>query len=100
MRRKLSDQELRQALSELSQWHTQLIDEAQSLTRSYPFKNFMAALMFANRIGELAESANHHPQLNVQWGRLDIFWWSHDVEGISTSDVDLARASDALFNTL
>ncbi|WP_320820139.1 4a-hydroxytetrahydrobiopterin dehydratase [Thalassolituus sp.] len=100
MRRKLSDQELQQAFSELPQWHTELIAEAQSITRSYTFKNFMAALTFANRIGELAEAANHHPQLNVQWGRVDVFWWSHDVEGITTSDVELAHASDALFNTL
>lgn len=100
MRRKLSDQELRQALSELPQWQTLRIDEALSLTRSYTFKNFTSALMFANRIGELAESANHHPQLNVQWGRLDIFWWSHDVKGITTTDAELAIASDALFNTL
>ena len=100
MRKKLSDQELQQTLSELPQWHTELIAEEQSLTRSYKFKNFMAALSFANRIGELAEAANHHPQLNVQWGRVDIFWWSHDVKGITTSDVELAQACDALFNTL
>jgi 4a-hydroxytetrahydrobiopterin dehydratase len=52
---------------------------------------FLGSLRLANRIGEAAEAMNHHPDLDVRWGRLDVKLSSHDAGGVTQRDVDLAR---------
>ncbi len=54
--------------------------------------DFAAALRLVEAIGEVAEEANHHPDLDLRWGRVDVRTSSHDVGGVTRRDVDLARA--------
>jgi 4a-hydroxytetrahydrobiopterin dehydratase len=54
-------------------------------------KDFAAALRIVDAIGEAAEAANHHPDLDLRWGRVDVRTSSHDVGGVTSRDVDLAR---------
>lgn len=53
--------------------------------------NFVAGLALVNRIGEAAEEANHHPDLDLRYPHLDVALVSHDVGGITQRDLDLAR---------
>jgi 4a-hydroxytetrahydrobiopterin dehydratase len=53
--------------------------------------DFLGSLQLANAIGDAAEEMNHHPDLDVRYGRLDIKLSSHDVAGVTARDVDLAR---------
>ena len=59
-------------------------------------EDFAASLALAVRIGCLAEKHDHHPDLDVRWGRIRIFWSTHDTGGISTIDLELAHATDTL----
>lgn len=53
--------------------------------------DFLGSLRLANRIGDAAEAMNHHPDLDVRWGRLDVKLSSHDAGGVTQRDLDLAR---------
>jgi 4a-hydroxytetrahydrobiopterin dehydratase len=88
----LSTSELQQALAGLDGW-----SEADgALRKRYAFPDFAAALAYANRVGEAAEQANHHPDLLVTWGAVEVSWVNHSEGGITERDVDMARRSDAL----
>ncbi len=54
-------------------------------------EDFASAARLTQRVGEAAEAANHHPDLDLRWGRLDVALASHDVGGITSRDLDLAR---------
>lgn len=58
--------------------------------------DFVSAARLAQRVGEAAEEANHHPDLDLRWGRLDITLLSHDVGGLTSRDLDLARTISAI----
>ena len=58
--------------------------------------DFASAARLTQRVGEAAEEADHHPDLDLRWGRLDVAVASHDVGGITSRDVDLARQVSAL----
>ncbi len=58
--------------------------------------NFVAGLEFARRIGDAAEDANHHPDLDLSYPTVDVRLVSHDVGGVTSRDIDLARKISAI----
>ena len=60
------------------------------LEKEFKFKNFLEALAFTNRVGELAESQNHHPDIYLAWGKVKITLWTHKIDGLTESDFVLA----------
>jgi len=67
------------------------------LLRTYEFRDFAAALEFANRIGAIAEQQGHHPDLHVGWGRCGVEIWTHKIDGLTESDFFLAAKTDRAF---
>jgi 4a-hydroxytetrahydrobiopterin dehydratase len=72
-----------------------LVDE-QRLEKTYKFKNFRQALDFTVRVGELAESVNHHPDIFLAWGQVKLTLWTHKIQGLSESDFVFAAKADRL----
>jgi 4a-hydroxytetrahydrobiopterin dehydratase len=66
-----------------------------AISRSYTFPDFAMALSFVVRIGLLAEKRDHHPDVELGWGKAKLRWSTHDAGGISQLDLDAAEASDA-----
>lgn len=64
------------------------------LEKEYRFKNFSAALAFTNRIGKLAESQGHHPDIHLSWGKVKLLIWTHKLDGLTESDFILAAKAD------
>jgi len=64
------------------------------LERAYTFSNFVDALAFANRVGEIAEEQNHHPDLHVAWGKCTVEIWTHKIQGLTESDFYFAAKAD------
>lgn len=62
-----------------------VVDE-HHLEKEYKFKNFREALAFTNKVGELAESVNHHPDIFLAWGLVKLTLWTHSIGGLSESD--------------
>lgn len=70
--------------------------DAHHLEKTYRFKNFRDALAFVNRVGELAESVNHHPDIELGWGRVKLTVFTHKIDGLHESDFVFAAKSDRL----
>jgi 4a-hydroxytetrahydrobiopterin dehydratase len=71
-----------------------VVDDA--LERTFEFENFVEALAFVNRVGELAESENHHPDIAIHYNRVTLRGWTHPGGGITARDAELATLSGAL----
>ncbi len=72
--------------------------DAHHLAREYPFKDFVTALAFVNRVGALAEEVFHHPDLALAWGRVRVEIWTHKIKGLHEADFIFAAKCDRLFN--
>lgn len=68
------------------------------LTRTYRFEDFAQAMRAAQRIGEMAEEQQHHPDLHLSWGRLVVEVWTHKIGGLTESDFIFAAKCDALID--
>jgi 4a-hydroxytetrahydrobiopterin dehydratase len=72
-------------------------DESEgALERTFTFASFREALDFVNRVGELAEAENHHPDIRIDYKRVTLRWWTHTAGGITERDRDLAEKTSAL----
>jgi len=90
----LNDAERADALDGLPDWD---FDEGRdAITRSFKFKDFSEAFAFMTRVALLAEKRNHHPEWSNVWNRVDILLTTHDAGGLSTRDIAMAQAIDAL----
>ena len=66
------------------------------LEKEFTFKNFLEALAFTNKVGELAEQQGHHPDIYLTWGRVKITIWTHKIDGLTESDFVLAAKIDRM----
>lgn len=86
-REKLEQIEIEERLAGLDRW---MIADGK-LMRRFKFRNFGASLAFVNAVGEIAEAADHHPDITFGWGYAEIVTTTHDRGGITDFDFDLAR---------
>ncbi len=89
----LKGEEISKLSSELQGW--EVVDE-HHLKKNYKSKDFREALVFVNRVGELAEEQGHHPDICFGWGWAEITIWTHKIGGLSESDFILAAKIDQL----
>jgi len=90
----LAGKELRDLESQLGNgW--EVVDE-HHLEKEYRFDNFVDALAFTHRVGELAESVNHHPDIYLTWGKVRLEVWTHKIDGLTESDFVWAAKADRL----
>lgn len=66
------------------------------LTKVFKFADFQAALDFTNRVGQLAESVDHHPEICLTWGRATVSIWTHSLDGLSEADFVFAARTSRL----
>ncbi|MDQ2973375.1 MAG: 4a-hydroxytetrahydrobiopterin dehydratase [bacterium] len=70
--------------------------DQKALRKNFTFSDFKTALEFVNKIGKLAEESNHHPDINLGWGYVQVWLTSHDAHGITKKDHLLAKEIDQL----
>jgi 4a-hydroxytetrahydrobiopterin dehydratase len=68
--------------------------DGHHLEKEYRFDDFRQALEFTNRIGELAEEVNHHPNIFLTWGRVRVELWTHKIDGLNEADFVWAAKAD------
>jgi 4a-hydroxytetrahydrobiopterin dehydratase len=67
-----------------------------AIARSFTFADFSSALAFVVRVGLAAEKRDHHPEVELGWGRARVTWSTHDAAGITPLDLELAEVTDSL----
>ena len=71
-------------------------DKSYYLIKNFKFKNFEDSLNFTNKVGEIAEQENHHPDITFGWGYCKIKIFTHAIKGLAESDFILAAKIDKL----
>jgi 4a-hydroxytetrahydrobiopterin dehydratase len=66
------------------------------LVREFKFADFRQALVFTNKVGELAEQQNHHPDIYLAWGKVKLTLWTHKINGLTESDFIFAAKVDKI----
>ena len=89
---KLGADRVRELLPQLKGWQAQ----GDQLTKTFKFKDFVAAMSFLGKVAEVAEAEQHHPDFSVHYNRVDFTLTTHDVGGLSENDFIVAAKIDAL----
>ena len=93
---KLTDEQIAELITSAPGWGVVEEEGINRLQRVFEFENFAQALAFTNRVGGLAEEADHHPRLITEWGRVEVTFWSHDYGGMVAEDFQMAERVNAL----
>jgi len=88
----LSQSDIDARLRSLPAWRI----EGGELTRTFTHKDFRAALAFVNKVGDLAEEAGHHPDIDIRYNKVRLGLVTHDDGGLTAKDFELAGAVDKL----
>ncbi len=89
---KLSIEDLKAALKRLPDWT--LAKDREAITRSFKFVDFDAAFAFMTRTALLAAKMDHHPEWSNVYNKVDVTLTTHDADGVTWKDVDLATGMD------
>jgi 4a-hydroxytetrahydrobiopterin dehydratase len=93
--KRIDTAELAQQLAQVPQWR---YDAARggTITRDFAFADFVQAFGFMSRVALAAERADHHPEWSNVYNKVTILLTTHDAQGLSLRDIELARRIDAL----
>ena len=91
-RKKLTPEEILYNLAEMEDWRA----ESDVLKKRFEFRNFSESLDFVNKVGEIAERHDHHPDITFGWGYAEINLTTHDRGGITDFDFAAAREINQL----
>jgi 4a-hydroxytetrahydrobiopterin dehydratase len=89
---KLTDKEIKVAIAKLPEW--KVVDG--TLNKAFKFDSFVDAFTFMNKVAFAAEKMDHHPEFFNVYNRVVIDLATHDVDGISNLDIELAKKIDSL----
>ena len=89
---KLDPAQIAPALAAAPQWRRQ----GDVISRTFQFKDFPAAMKFANAVAAAAEQVWHHPDIYIRWNKVTLALTTHDAGGLTQMDFDLAREFDQL----
>ena len=92
-RQKLDAQAVRDALAELEGWELQ--DDREAIGKTYVFRNFSEAFGFMTRVALAAEKLDHHPEWFNVYKTVKVTLSTHDADGLTELDFNLARKMDA-----
>ena len=88
---RLSDQDARTHLAALTGWEI----AGDRLRKRYAFDSFASAVAFVNRVAGLAEAADHHPDILIEYRHVTLTLTTHDSGGLTARDFSLAARIDA-----
>lgn len=87
----LDDKEIRNRLDDLRGWTR----DGDTIRKTFTLDSFAEAIAFVNRIADLAQRANHHPDIDIRFDRVGCSLSTHSEGGLTRKDFDLARQIDA-----
>jgi 4a-hydroxytetrahydrobiopterin dehydratase len=87
----LTAEQIASLLAQIQGWS---VVDNHHLEKRYTLQNFATALALVNRIGAIAEEQNHHPDIFLAWGKLEVKIWTHKINGLTESDFVFAAKCD------
>ena len=93
---RVTDDELPDLLKQIPDWQPITTGSVLKLNKVFNFNNYAEAISFTNKIAELAEEEDHHPAILLEWGRVEVTWWTHKIGGLHKNDFIAAAKTDQL----
>ena len=93
----LSEQEIKELSVQIPSWIVHEEDGIKRLICSFAFSSYEDSVNFTNKVAELAEQEDHHPEIVLEWGNVTVSWWSHKIKGLHKNDFICASKTDDLF---
>jgi 4a-hydroxytetrahydrobiopterin dehydratase len=90
--KKLTAAEIKSAAAKLPEWKR----SGASITRTFAFKDFPAAIKFVNALAKIAEAEYHHPDIDIRWNKVTLVLTTHDAGGLTRKDFALASKFNGL----
>ena len=90
--KKLNATQIKKSLGSVPNWKK----KSSTIARTFEFKDFPAAIKFVNQMAKLAEKAWHHPDIDIRWNKVTLTLTTHDANGLTKKDFDLANKFDRL----
>jgi 4a-hydroxytetrahydrobiopterin dehydratase len=88
----LEDDDLSAALKKCPEWE----HEKNAITRTFEFEEFMDGIDFVNSVADIADEAQHHPDIRINYTKVTLKLTTHDAGGVTDADVELAQRIDNL----
>lgn len=92
----LSSEQIMPFAAEVPLW--KVADDKKSISRLFAFKDFKEAMAFANKVGDIAESEGHHPDIEVGWGKVGVRLTTHAIKGLHDNDFIVAAKIDKILD--
>lgn len=89
---KLNATQIKTGLKSVPDWKK----SGSAISRTYQFKDFVAAIKFVNAVANLAEKAWHHPDIDIRWNKVTLTLSTHSEGGLTERDFKLAKQFDRL----
>ncbi len=86
----LSENEIQEGLRSLEGWQL----KGNEITKTYTHKDFIGSISFVSRVAILAEKANHHPDILIQYNKVTLTLSTHSEGGLTENDLNLAKKID------
>jgi len=88
----LSISDIQYAISDLNGWEF----KNNAIHKIFTFESYLNSIAFINRLAEIAEENNHHPDMVVGWRKIDVAFTSHDQGGVTTACIDMAKKAESV----
>lgn len=92
------DAEASELMAQIPEWERVKVNDVPRLRRSYKFDGWLPAVDFVNAVGQAAEENDHHPLIRLEWGKVQVSWWTHKITGLHKNDFIMAAKTDKLWN--
>lgn len=89
----LTAEEIKPLLDQLEGWS---VVDNHHLQKLVQFTDFQTALDFTNQVGAVAEAEDHHPDIYLAWGKVELTLWTHKIDGLTESDFVMAAKVDRI----
>ena len=92
---KVSDDEASLLIKEIEGWDL-INDGIKKLKKEFSFSNYSDSVDFSNKVADMAEQEDHHPQIILEWGKVTVIWWSHKIKGLHKNDFICAAKTNKI----
>ena len=93
----VTDEEIQRLHPQIPEWQIKEVQGVRRLERVFKFKDFVQSLEFTNKVGAIAEEADHHPLIITEYGRVTVQWWTHVIGGLHKNDFIMAAKTEEIY---
>ena len=92
----VSNDEVFELIKEIEGW--ELVDKGvKKLKKEFTFSNYRDSVDFSNKVADMADQEDHHPQIILEWGKVTVVWWSHKIKGLHKNDFICAAKTNNIY---